>query len=92
MLIIPESENYLNIAYIVYDTVALTITLKHVHPAGKCNKGMTQYLKKHIASQLDDDSDDGYYDEEEGGSDSEIDNNNQIDPRWEALKKLTENN
>ena len=92
LLIIPESEYYMNIAYIVYDTVALTIPLKHVHPAGKCNKGMTQYLKKHIASQLDDDSDDGYYDEEEGGSDSEIDNNNQIDPRWEALKKLTENN
>ena len=25
LLIIPESENYLNIAYFVYDTVALTI-------------------------------------------------------------------
>lgn len=92
LLIIPESENYLNIAYIVYDTVALTIPLKHVHPMGKCNKGMTQYLKKHIASKLDDESDYEYYDEEESGSNDEIDNNTQIDPRWEALKKLTENN
>lgn len=92
LLIIPESDAYLNIAYIVYDTVALTIPLKHVHPAGKCNKGMTQHLKMHAASQLDDDLDDEDFDEESGSSNNESDNNTQIDPRWEALRKLTENN
>ena len=37
LLEIPESDNYLNIAYMIYDTVALTIPIKHVHPLGKCN-------------------------------------------------------
>lgn len=92
LLIIPESETGLNIAYMVYDTVALTIPLKHVHPAGKCNKGMTKHLKMYAASQLDSDSEDENFDEEIDCSSNESDNNAPIDPRWEALRKLTENN
>ena len=92
LLIIPETDAYLNIAYIVYDTVALTIPLKHVHPAGKCNKGMTQHLKMHAASQLDDEPEYDYYDEEPGSDSDERNNDIQVDPRWDALKKLTENN
>ena len=91
LLIIPESDAYLNIAYLVYDTVALTIPLKHVHPAGKCNKGMTKHLKMHAASQLGDETEDDF-DEIAGEDSEESDNNNQVDPRWEALRKLTENN
>lgn len=90
LLIIPESDIYLNIAYMVYDTVALTIPLKHVHPFGKCNKGMAQHLKKHAAKQLDG-NDDEELDDTVDSSD-EIDNNSPVDPRWEALRKLTENN
>ena len=40
VLIIPESDNYLNVAYMIYDTIALEIPLRHVHPAGQCNKEM----------------------------------------------------
>ena len=87
LLIIPESDNYLNVAYMLYDTVALTIPLKHVHPAGKCNKGMTKYLKNNAVEGYDDD-----LDFDEAFDNEEIENNSQVDPRWEALKKLTENN
>ncbi len=45
LLVIPESDNYLNVAYMLYDTVALSIPLKHVHPAGKCNRQMSAMLK-----------------------------------------------
>ena len=56
LLVIPESDNYLNVAYILYDTVALTVPIKHVHPMGKCNRQMSQMLKKHRARPADDDS------------------------------------
>ena len=90
LLIIPEKDAYLNVAYMLYDTVALTIPLKHTHPAGKCNKGMAKYLKQHGASQYgDEDYDDADYEHYDSDED---DNNTQVDPRWEALKKLKDNN
>ncbi len=49
LLEIPESDYYLNIAYMIYDTVALAIPIKHVHPLGKCNRAMSNLLKKHRA-------------------------------------------
>lgn len=92
LLIIPESDAYLNISYMVYDTVALTIPLKHVHPVGKCNKGMTQHLKLHAATRSDDEPDNMEFEDESGDDSYERNNNAQMDPRWDALRKLTENN
>lgn len=47
LLIIPYSDSYLNVAYILYDTVLLTIPLRHVHPMGKCNRAMAAALSRH---------------------------------------------
>lgn len=89
LLVIPESDNYLNVAYMIYDTVALAIPIKHVHPLGKCNRQMSAMLKKHRAG---------------GASDEDADLQNQLidemdamedaseqptDPRWDALKNIT---
>lgn len=85
LLIIPESDNYLNVAYLIYDTVSLAIPIKHVHPKGECNKTMSAMLKKHRAVAVDDedvDIDDEMIDEIE----------KETDPRWNELKKLTDNN
>lgn len=88
LLIIPESDNYLNVAYMIYDTVALTIPIKHVHPMGKCNRAMSAMLKKHRAQSHDDEDaalEDQLIDEmDEMDSGSE----DRIDPRWEGLKKF----
>lgn len=76
LLVIPESDNYLNVAYMIYDTAVLAIPPRHVHPAGKCNRAMSAILKKHsaggdIGSDSDDDIadsdgyDDGGYDQPE---------------------------
>lgn len=96
VLIIPESDTYLNVAYMIYDSVVLTIPLKHVHPMGKCNKGMSMHLKKHTPRSMNEG------DEEEGNdfedSDSfDVDDindgdNEASDPRWDALKDLKEDN
>lgn len=42
---IPESDNDLNVAYMIFDTVSLAIPIKHVHPMGKCNRAMSSLLK-----------------------------------------------
>lgn len=92
LLIIPETDAYLNVAYMVYDTVALTIPLKHVHPAGKCNKGMAKHLKMHAATQVGDELEDIDFDDDAADFSDDRDNNTPVDPRWDALRKLTENN
>ena len=47
LLVIPYSNSYLNVAYILYDTILLTIPLRHVHPMGKCNRAMAAALSRH---------------------------------------------
>ncbi|MDE7026236.1 MAG: DUF177 domain-containing protein, partial [Paramuribaculum sp.] len=87
LLVIPESENHLNVAYMLYDTIALQIPIKHVHPLGKCNRQMTAILKKHRANRPDDmdtDLEDELIDE----IDSIETEQQTSDPRWDALKGL----
>lgn len=91
LLQIPESDNSLNVAYMIYDTASLAIPLKHVHPQGQCNRQMSALLKKHRVSEAGDeeaamdcaefadDWSDSSEDREAGGT----------DPRWDALKKLS---
>jgi uncharacterized metal-binding protein YceD (DUF177 family) len=47
VLVLPENDQTLNVAWFLYEFVALAIPIKHVHPPGKCNKNMTAKLKKH---------------------------------------------
>lgn len=53
LLEIPERDSALNISYMLYDTVELAIPLKHVHPAGKCNRAMSALLKRHTSPGVD---------------------------------------
>ena len=86
LLIIPESENQLDVASMVYDTIALTIPLMHVHPEGKCNKEMAEKLKQHSA-QIAEDEETDY----ESSDDDETEQNDNYDPRWKALRDLLDN-
>ncbi len=92
LLIIPEGDNYLNVAYMIYDTVALAIPMKHVHPLGKCNRQMSQMLKKHRATAADDEEVEleERLIEEIDSMPAETDNQ-PTDPRWDQLKKLAGN-
>ena len=91
VLEIPETDNTLNVAYMIKDTVELAIPMKHVHPLGKCNRQMSAMLKKHRATSGDDDA------ELENELIDEIDNidaqssaSGNSDPRWDALRKLSD--
>ena len=54
LLIIPGDNPYLNVAYMLYDTILLSIPMRHVHPLGKCNRAMAAALSKHKVNAADD--------------------------------------
>lgn len=56
LLIIPESDNYLNVAYMIYDTAVLAIPPRHVHPQGKCNRAMSALNKKYLVKDAEEDA------------------------------------
>lgn len=91
---IPESDSYLNVAYMIFDTVSLAIPIKHVHPLGKCNRAMSTLLKKHRtrdANDPDAELEDELIDEMESGQaipDADSAAEAPTDPRWDALKNL----
>ena len=79
IIVIPETEGIINLAWFLYEFAALAIPMKHIHGPGKCNKQMTSKLKKHSA---------GVEDEEQTGEQETGDLDNEMDPRWDALKNL----
>ena len=87
MVIIPEEEGYINVAWFIYEFIALSIPMKHVHAPGKCNKDMVTKLSKHlrVSGDEEDDSDDDFLMES-------ADEPQEIDPRWNELKKILDNN
>ena len=90
IVIIPEAEGEINLAWFIYEFIALTIPMKHVHAPGKCNKAMSSKLKKHTARRADDEDE---FDEE-AADDIVVDDDAAdmpSDPRWDALKGLVEN-
>ncbi len=92
IVIVPESEGAINIAWFLYEFIVLNIPMKHVHAPGECNKTMAGKLKKHITRQKDDDDE-----EDESVIDFEDDddfttNESQTDPRWDGLQNISENN
>ncbi|MCE5179157.1 MAG: DUF177 domain-containing protein [Porphyromonadaceae bacterium] len=87
IVIIPEDEGEINIAWFLYEFIALTVPIKHVHPAGECNRMVSSKLRKHRAVSTDD----GDEDEVDMGDDEDFadeDDTPANDPRWDALKGL----
>jgi uncharacterized metal-binding protein YceD (DUF177 family) len=87
LLEIPETDNYLNVAYMIYDTVELAIPIKHVHPAGQCNRAMSAILNKHRVQPKEEDAElvNELIEEMESGE-LDTDEDTPTDPRWDALK------
>jgi uncharacterized metal-binding protein YceD (DUF177 family) len=88
VLIIAEDEGTLNLAWFLYEFVALAIPMKHVHSPGKCNKTMTTKLKKHSTKRSDDEDMDDFGGDDDTASDNDEPEMQEPDPRWDALKDL----
>jgi len=91
IVVIPEMEGKINLAWFLYEFIALAIPIKHVHAPGKCNKQMTSKLKKHTAkSDDDDDQSFGSDDADDDSVTNEEPDEEKTDPRWDALKEYKE--
>lgn len=77
VVIVPESDGDINIAWYLYEFIALALPMKRVHAPGKCNHEMTGKLKKHACK------DENINDVDDADNDSAY-----IDPRWESLKNI----
>lgn len=87
MVIVPESEGAINIAWFLYEFILLNIPLKHVHATGECNKTMVTKLKRHITRSKDDN------DQEIEADDDELEiDDSPTDPRWDGLQNILDNN
>ena len=91
LIVIPEEEGEINVAWFMYEFVALSIPMKHVHAPGKCNKTMSSKLKKHTARSTEDGDEE--YEDDSVEEDITIDDDVPVatDPRWDGLKGLLEN-
>ena len=77
IVIIPEHEGDINLAWYLYEFIALALSTKRIHAPGKCNMEMSNKLKKHAHRDAADES---------YGADEQ--NEREIDPRWASLKNL----
>jgi uncharacterized metal-binding protein YceD (DUF177 family) len=93
VVVIPESEGVINLAWFLYEFVALSISIKHVHAPGKCNKQMQAKLKKHSAKSSEDDDDSFAMENDDEAIivHDDDDDATPTDPRWDVLKDLKEN-
>ncbi len=73
IVVVPEQDGDLNIAWYLYEFIVLALPMKRVHAPGKCNHEMAGKLKKHSAGNAADEGDDTEQD---------------IDPRWASLKNI----
>ena len=81
LLVVPEQWRELDIEPIVRDSVLLTIPIMHTHAPGECNEQMMEQLQSHHAQPGGEASG-----QSDGGDDQAT------DPRWDALRKLKNNN
>ena len=77
VLMVPEGWHELDVEPLIRVTVLLTVPIMHTHPDGECNQDMFSALHAHEAVAAEN--------EEETAE-------RQTDPRWEALRKLKNNN
>ena len=89
-VIVSEDEGFINVAWYIYEFIALAIPIKHVHEPGECNEVMASKLNEICVDEFNDDSD---ISENEEPYETESENSNRpADPRWEALRNLIGDN
>ena len=54
VIVVPEDEGILDMAWFIYEFVALVIPIRHVHAPGKCNAAMTEALEELSADRSSD--------------------------------------
>ncbi len=53
-VIVSEDDGVLDVAWLIYEFIALNIPIQHVHAPGKCNRAMTERLEELSAARSSD--------------------------------------
>ena len=54
LVTIDENEGILDVAWFIYEFIALAIPIRHVHEPGMCNAAMIEALEEHSAARSSD--------------------------------------
>lgn len=54
LVMVDENTGVVNVAWFIYELIALAIPIKHVHAPGKCNRAMMEVLSEHSATRSSD--------------------------------------
>ncbi len=93
LVVVSEEEGEIDLSWHMYEFIALQIPIRHIHEAGECDEEMAKTLRKHLAiDRNEEDSDDDSLASDVSSDESEENSEREIDPRWNALKKLLDNN
>lgn len=53
---VEENEGILDLSWVIYESIALSVPIKHVHAPGKCNTAMTEKLDELSATRSGDEA------------------------------------
>lgn len=89
-VIVPESEGILDLAQYIYEFIVLSMPIVCTHEPGKCDDAMMQELSRHQATRSgqEDDENGEFNEDADTDVDSSAEEDEEIDPRWAALKAL----
>jgi uncharacterized metal-binding protein YceD (DUF177 family) len=98
-IVVSEEEGFINVAWFMYEFIALAIPMKHVHEPGGCNEMMVLKLKELCVDERMEDEDllqdVDNSDEIRGDAATESGfgrNRKPVDQRWEVLRNLIGDN
>lgn len=57
LIVLAENDQILDLSWFVYESIMLSLPVKHVHAPGKCNPAMINVLNQHSATRSDDETD-----------------------------------
>ncbi len=86
---VSEMDGFVNVAWFIYEFIALSLPIQHVHAPGECNESMIEALSKYLRTDGDETEDLDELPDDESG---DFEKDSEIDPRWNELKKILNNN
>ena len=75
-----------DLSWSIFEVIMLAIPIQNIHRGGLCDSAMLNLLQEHLAVQQPGDI------ENEASESSSIESLDDIDPRWNELKKILNNN
>lgn len=82
-LFVSDSRGTLNIAWHLYEFIVLAIPIVHTHPHGECNVAMMDKYNQYVVRNIG---------ENQNNDDDVTKESYRTDPRWDALKNISNNN